>query len=163
MKSRLLKRELVFVAAAAAIAAGYLFLGVRLAPSVPPEPERPGGGVSSLVEFSAQWKEYQKRREEHIEATKEYNRFLRSWTRWGAAGGVLLFILYTFWRPPWYERPAPDPSDSRRRRQSKPQRRSAAGSVPLGGRLSRKAMLMMGATFVLLVIIAVLLVALATS
>ncbi|GAB4147127.1 MAG: hypothetical protein Tsb009_20130 [Planctomycetaceae bacterium] len=152
----LLKRELIFAALAACVLAGYVVLGQKLAPEIPPAPEEPTGQVISWDQFLQQTQkrvEEQKRRESAVESRKE---FLRSWYQWGAGIGLVLIVLYTFWKPPWLRA-------SREANEATANSSSSGRSLTEGflkGRLSSKALLMMLATFVLLIVIVVLIAAL---
>ena len=146
------KRELVFYGVVALCVAAYLGLGHFLAPDVPPEPEKTTGKVYTLETFL----EETRLRKQRGKADLERRRFLQRWYQWGAGGGIVLILIYSWWRPPWFQ-PAvtgaggEDPS---RPASTMKETRQTGG---LHDGLSQQAKLTMIGTAVMLVVIAVLL------
>ncbi|MFQ5734303.1 MAG: hypothetical protein ACE5KM_20385 [Planctomycetaceae bacterium] len=101
--SSTLKRELLFWLASAAVIGAYAAGGLILAPDVPPEPQlsaSPDGPVPFQTAVDRIRKDHQAQ-QDWKRSVGDRNRFLANWYRGGAVAGIVLVLVYTWWRPPW--------------------------------------------------------------
>ena len=148
---KLFKRELLFALIVALLLGGYLGVGEWLAPEVPAEINTPISKVVSWEQFRKEAQEGVNQRKRRNAAIVERAQFLKTWYQWGAGVGLVLFLAYTFWRPPGVA----DPSQAKT---GKPTGTALAPKM-FAGQLSRRAVVMMLGTLMLLVIIIVVTVA----